>query len=373
MGSLATGSVSVLALQKAKQSSRYVEMQTAVSAGVTIVRNSKFGINLPRLTANGLSPSTSLRMSRRRRSPAVYSKDKEDKVEREDTTEPPASDDNQDADDKNDEEQKSFDAGDEEEGHQNEEHGEEIVADHDNHQRDDLKKSLANAVYGTNWGMNATRETHAAIADIITQLEAVNPTPAPTENLETINGKWIMAYTSVEEFLPFIAAKYLPLVNITEIAQDIDADSLTIDNTVSFTGPYMKTTFTKCASFDVRSPKRLQMMYEESFIATSQVDEEVVDNGPEMTDFMGHKINLRGLKSLLQPIEDVTKQVTKQAASHPPLRIPYPANTVQSWQVITYVDDCVRIARVAGGGVFALVKPGSAIAELLASTTPPHL
>lgn len=348
-------------------------MQTAVSAGVTIVRNSKFGINLPRLTANGLSPSTSLRMSRRRRSPAVYSKDKEDKVEREDTTEPPASDDNQDADDKNDEEQKSFDAGDEEEGHQNEEHGEEIVADHDNHQRDDLKKSLANAVYGTNWGMNATRETHAAIADIITQLEAVNPTPAPTENLETINGKWIMAYTSVEEFLPFIAAKYLPLVNITEIAQDIDADSLTIDNTVSFTGPYMKTTFTKCASFDVRSPKRLQMMYEESFIATSQVDEEVVDNGPEMTDFMGHKINLRGLKSLLQPIEDVTKQVTKQAASHPPLRIPYPANTVQSWQVITYVDDCVRIARVAGGGVFALVKPGSAIAELLASTTPPHL
>lgn len=78
------------------------------------------------------------------------------------------------------------------------------MADHDNHQRDDLKKSLANAVYGTNWGMNATRETHAAIADIITQLEAVNPTPAPTENLETINGKWIMAYVPFTTHFPLM-------------------------------------------------------------------------------------------------------------------------------------------------------------------------
>lgn len=40
--------------------------------------------------------------------------------------------------------------------------------------------------------MTASRETHAVIADIITQLEAVNPNPAPTEALELLDGQWIM-------------------------------------------------------------------------------------------------------------------------------------------------------------------------------------
>lgn len=53
------------------------------------------------------------------------------------------------------------------------------------------------------------------------------------------------------------------------------------------------------------------MMYEESFIVMFQVDEEVVDNGFEMMDFMGYKINFWGLKFLLQLIEDVIKQVMK--------------------------------------------------------------
>lgn len=56
-----------------------------------------------------------------------------------------------------------------------------------------LKRSLADSLYGTDRGLNASSETRAEIGDLITQLESKNPTPAPTEALFLLNGKWILA------------------------------------------------------------------------------------------------------------------------------------------------------------------------------------
>lgn len=58
---------------------------------------------------------------------------------------------------------------------------------------DSLKKALVDSFYGTNRGLKATSETRAEIVELITQLEAKNPTPAPTEALTLLNGKWILA------------------------------------------------------------------------------------------------------------------------------------------------------------------------------------
>ena len=58
---------------------------------------------------------------------------------------------------------------------------------------DKLKKALVTSFYGTNRGLSATSETRAEIIELITQLEAKNPTPAPTEALTLLNGKWILA------------------------------------------------------------------------------------------------------------------------------------------------------------------------------------
>lgn len=58
---------------------------------------------------------------------------------------------------------------------------------------EELKQDLVNALYGTCRGMCASRETIADISELITQLEAQNPTPAPTEALTLLNGKWILA------------------------------------------------------------------------------------------------------------------------------------------------------------------------------------
>lgn len=56
-----------------------------------------------------------------------------------------------------------------------------------------LKKALVGSFYGTDRGLSATSETRAEIVELITQLEAQNPTPAPTEALPLLNGKWILS------------------------------------------------------------------------------------------------------------------------------------------------------------------------------------
>lgn len=56
-----------------------------------------------------------------------------------------------------------------------------------------LKKQLVNSFYGTNIGLSATSETRAEIVELITLLEAKNPTPEPTTALPLLNGKWILA------------------------------------------------------------------------------------------------------------------------------------------------------------------------------------
>jgi hypothetical protein len=58
---------------------------------------------------------------------------------------------------------------------------------------DRLKKALVDSFFGTDRGLKATSETRAGIVELITQLEAKNPTPAPTEALSLLNGKWILA------------------------------------------------------------------------------------------------------------------------------------------------------------------------------------
>ncbi|KAM7271412.1 hypothetical protein ACFE04_030626 [Oxalis oulophora] len=55
-----------------------------------------------------------------------------------------------------------------------------------------LKKALIASFDGTSCGLTASSETRAEIVELITQLEAENPTPAPTEALPLLNGKWIL-------------------------------------------------------------------------------------------------------------------------------------------------------------------------------------
>ncbi|XP_022870272.1 light-induced protein, chloroplastic-like [Olea europaea var. sylvestris] len=224
---------------------------------------------------------------------------------------------------------------------------------------DILKKQLVDSFYGTNRGLTASTETRAEIVELITQLEAKNPNPAPTEALTRLNGKWILVYTSFVGLFPLLSRGTLPLVTLEEISQTIDSEKLTVQNSVVFAGPLATTSISTNAKFEVRSPQRVQIKFEEGIIGTPQLTDSIVL--PENVEFLGQKIDLTPFKGLLSSVQDTASSVAKTISTQPPLKFPISGARAESWLLTTYLDDDLRISRGDGGSVFVLIKEGSAL------------
>jgi hypothetical protein len=50
-------------------------------------------------------------------------------------------------------------------------------------------------------------------------------------------------------------------VTVEEISQTIDSENLTVQNSVQFAGPLATTSISTNAKFEVRSPKRVQVLF----------------------------------------------------------------------------------------------------------------
>ena len=222
---------------------------------------------------------------------------------------------------------------------------------------DNLKKALVDSFYGTDRGLTATSETRAEIVELITQLEAKNPTPAPTEALALLNGKWILAYTSFSGLFPLLSRGSLQLARVEEISQTIDSESFTVQNSIRFSGPLATTSISTNAKFEVRSPKRVQIKFEEGIIGTPQVTDSIVL--PDNVEFLGQKIDLSPLKGLFTSVQDTASSVAKTISSQPPFKFPISNSNAQSWLLTTYLDEELRISRGDAGSVFVLIKEGS--------------
>ncbi|KAL8140325.1 hypothetical protein V2J09_006346 [Rumex salicifolius] len=222
---------------------------------------------------------------------------------------------------------------------------------------DRLKKALVDAFYGTDRGLRASSETRAEIVELITQLEAKNPTPAPTEALSLLNGKWILAYTSFSGIFPLLSRGTIPLVKIEEISQIIDSQNFTVQNSVLFSGPLATTSITTNASFEVRSPKRVQIKFLEGVIGTPQLTDSIVL--PEKVEILGQKIELAPLMNLFTYVQDTASSVGKTISSQPPMKFSISNRNSESWLLTTYLDGDLRISRADGGNIFVLIKEGS--------------
>lgn len=56
----------------------------------------------------------------------------------------------------------------------------------------DLKRCLVDTFYGTELGFKASGEVRAEVLELVNQLEALNPTPAPTEASSLLDGNWVL-------------------------------------------------------------------------------------------------------------------------------------------------------------------------------------
>lgn len=224
-----------------------------------------------------------------------------------------------------------------------------------------LKKALVASFDGTRRGLTASSETRAEIVELITRLEAENPTPAPTEALPLLNGKWILAYTSFAGLFPLFSRGILPLVKVEEISQTINSESFTVENSILFSGPLSTTTFSANAKFEVKSPKRVQIKFEEGIIGTPQLTDSIVL--PESVEFLGQNIDLSPIKGLLTSFQDTASSVARTISSQPPLKFNFPSTTGDSWLLTTYLDEDLRISRGDAGSVFVLIKEGSSLLQ----------
>ncbi|XP_010928413.1 probable plastid-lipid-associated protein 2, chloroplastic [Elaeis guineensis] len=224
----------------------------------------------------------------------------------------------------------------------------------------ELKRKLMDLLYGTDRGLQASSETRAEIVEVINQLEVRNPTPAPTEALTLLNGKWILAYTSFSPLFPLLGSARLPeLVKVEEISQTIDSENFTVQNSVQFAVPLATTSVTTNAKFEVRSPKRVQIKFEEGIIGTPQLTDSIVL--PEKVEFLGQNIDLSPFKSVITSVQNAASSVARTISERPPWKISINNDNAQSWLLTTYLDEELKISRADGGGIFLLIKEGSSL------------
>lgn len=222
---------------------------------------------------------------------------------------------------------------------------------------EELKSLLDDTLWGTRRGLTANSDTRAEVTDLVTQLEALNPTPSPNESIEKLDGEWMLVYTSNSELLPLLALGKLPLLEIGNISQIIDGKAGTVENKVEISVPFSKTSIESKASFDVRSPKLLEITFTDGKISTPELmsDFEL----PSSVDIAGQIIDLSLVKSALQPIDGPLRSAISQAAvfisGQPDLTFATP-DTKPTWLLNTYLDEDLRIARGDGGSLFIMKK-----------------
>lgn len=224
---------------------------------------------------------------------------------------------------------------------------------------EELKMILQDTLWGTNRGLSADSDTRAEISELISQLEAQNPTPNPNQALEKLTGTWKLAYTSNSELVALLALSKLPLITVGDILQVVDGAQMTVENRVQFTAPFSRTSVAATASFDIRSPKLLQVDFKEGQIATPELlsDFEL----PSQIDVLGQTVDLDPLKRLLMPLEGPARSaiatVGTTLSRAPDLKFPIQSPAPSStWLLNTYLDDNLRVSRGDGGSIFVLIK-----------------
>ncbi|MFN5860578.1 MAG: PAP/fibrillin family protein, partial [Pseudanabaena sp.] len=112
-----------------------------------------------------------------------------------------------------------------------------------------------------------TEDQRKAIFSAVAYLEELNPTPAPTQNPDLLDGNWLLLFTTSQELL---GIDRLPLYKLGNIYQCLRVSEGKIFNVAEVKGlPWLSGLVSVCANFSVVNEKRVKVNFER-LVAGSQ-------------------------------------------------------------------------------------------------------
>ena len=190
------------------------------------------------------------------------------------------------------------------------------------------KANLFNAIAPVNRGLALSEDQRKAIFSAVAYLEELNPTPAPNQTPELLDGDWLLIFTTSQELL---GIDRFPLYKLGNIYQCLRMAEGKIFNVAEVKGlPLLGGLVSVCANFTVESDKRVKVNFER-LVAGSQS----LLGYQDVNSFINI---LRSPKKLLAIDFKIKREDQK------------------GWLETTYLDQNLRIGRGNEGNLFVLRK-----------------
>ena len=190
------------------------------------------------------------------------------------------------------------------------------------------KANLINAIAPVNRGLQMSENQRKMIFSAVAYLEELNPTPAPTQTPELLDGNWLLLFTTSQELL---GIDRFPLYKLGNIYQCLRVAEGKIFNVAEIKGmPLLSGLVSVCANFTVVSEKRVKVNFER-LVAGSQS----LIGYRDVNSFID---TLRSPKKLLAIDFQIKREDQK------------------GWLETTYLDQDLRIGRGNEGNLFVLKK-----------------
>lgn len=190
------------------------------------------------------------------------------------------------------------------------------------------KAALLSAIAGSNRGLLATEADKVALLSAIARLEDNNPTPAPLQRPDLLDGNWRLLYTTSKGLL---GLDRLPLLQPGQIYQHVRPETKQIINLAELVGvPFLEGIVAVVASFAAVGPSRAEVRFERSIFGLQRL------------------LQYEGAAGVIERIEG--------GEQFGPLDFGIEARDRQGWLDITYLDADLRVGRGNEGSVFVLTK-----------------
>ncbi|TYQ28470.1 PAP/fibrillin family protein [Pseudanabaena sp. UWO310] len=188
------------------------------------------------------------------------------------------------------------------------------------------KANLLNAIAPVNRGLQMSENQRKAIFSAVAYLEELNPSPAPTQTPELLDGDWLLLFTTSQELLGIDRFPFYKLGNIYQCLRVAEGK---IFNVAEIKGlPLLGGLVSVCANFTVVSEKRVKVNFER-LVAGSQ-----------------SLVGYQNVKSFIDTLRSPKKLLA--------IDFQIKREDQKGWLETTYLDRDLRIGRGNEGNLFVL-------------------